>query len=232
MAKADGFGGTYTAQRRRMVDEIALSMERLHRENDAVTFDRRVADAMRAVPRHEFVPESYRGEAYANHPLPIGAGQTISQPFIVGLMTSLMSLEPEHTVLEVGTGSGYQAAVLSRLVREVYSIEVVRVLGEEAARTLERLGYRNVRVRIGDGYLGWPEHAPYDAIIVTAAPERIPEALIAQLKPGGRLVVPVGTASQMLEVIEKARDGTLVRSGILPVRFVPFTRAYGDGEEE
>jgi len=184
--------------------------------------DRRVLDAMREVPRHRFVPEGYREDAYADSPLPIGEGQTISQPYIVALMTSLLELDGDERVLEIGTGSGYQAAVLARLVREVYSVEILRPLGEQARTTLEELGYENVQVRVGDGYKGWPEKAPFDGIIVTAAPERIPEPLIEQLKVGGRLVIPVGNFWQNLLVITKTADGVEKRT-VLPVRFVPMT---------
>jgi protein-L-isoaspartate(D-aspartate) O-methyltransferase len=183
-----------------------------------------VLEALRTVPRHEFVPAAQSPDAYANRPLPIGSGQTISQPYIVALMTELMQLKSTDRVLEIGTGSGYQAAVLSPLVREVYSIEIVPELGQRAAGTLARLGYRNVVTRIGDGYQGWPEHAPFDAIIVTAAPDHVPPALIAQLTPGGRLVIPVGEGVQNLMVVAKAADGTTTSTRIIPVRFVPLTR--------
>ncbi len=162
--------------------------------------------------------------AYANQPLPIGLGQTISQPFIVGLMTDLLQVAAGDRVLEVGTGSGYQAAVLSLMAREVYSIEIVEELGRNAALTLSRLGYRNVITRIGDGYQGWEEHAPYDGIMVTAAPNHVPPALVAQLKPGGRLVIPVGELFQDLMVVVKGADGTTTSTRIIPVRFVPLTR--------
>ena len=184
--------------------------------------DRRVLDAMREVPRHQFVPESYRAEAYADSPLPIGEGQTISQPYIVALMTSLLDLDGDESVLEIGTGSGYQAAVLARLVRRVYSVEILPALGEQARRTLAELGYTNVEVRVGDGYQGWPEKAPFDGIIVTAAPERVPEPLIKQLKVGGKLVIPVGNFWQNLLVITKTAEGVEKRT-VLPVRFVPMT---------
>jgi protein-L-isoaspartate(D-aspartate) O-methyltransferase len=187
-------------------------------------FDPRVLAALRSVPRHEFVPRELSHMAYSNQPLPIGLGQTISQPFIVALMTDLLQAKPSDRVLEIGTGSGYQAAVLSLLAREVYSIEIVAELGKSAALTLSRLGYANVTTRIGDGYQGWEEHAPYDAIIVTAAPNHIPLALIAQLKPGGRLVIPVGEMFQELMVVVKAADGTTTSTRIVPVRFVPLTR--------
>jgi protein-L-isoaspartate(D-aspartate) O-methyltransferase len=184
-----------------------------------------VMAAMERVPRHEFVPEELRHHAYDNRPLPIGLGQTISQPYIVALMTDLLACGPDARVLEVGTGSGYQAAVLAELVGHVYTIEIVPELGEAARRTLERLGYGNVTVRIGDGYLGWPEHAPFDGVIVTAAPAEIPPPLIEQLKPGGRIVIPIGEpwTGQNLLVVEKRPDGSLSRTSVLPVAFVPLT---------
>jgi protein-L-isoaspartate(D-aspartate) O-methyltransferase len=186
--------------------------------------DPRVLGAMRAVPRHEFVPAQLSHLAYANRPLPIGLGQTISQPFIVALMTHLVQVKPGDRVLEIGTGSGYQAAVLSVLAGEVYSVEIVAELGKSAAATLARLGHANVKTRIGDGYQGWAEHAPYDSIVVTAAPSHVPSPLVEQLKPGGRMVVPVGARSQDLMLVEKAADGTTTTSRIIPVRFVPLVR--------
>jgi protein-L-isoaspartate(D-aspartate) O-methyltransferase len=185
----------------------------------------RVLEAMREVPREAFVPEAERDRATKNRPLPIGHGQTISQPFIVALMTDLLCLEPGDRVLEVGTGSGYQAAVLSRLAAQVYTIEIVEPLGLEAAATFRHLAIGNVTAKIGDGYAGWPEHAPFDAIIVTAAPDHIPAQLVAQLSPGGRLVIPVGGADQDLMVVEKKADGTTISNEVIPVRFVPLTRA-------
>jgi len=192
--------------------------------------DPAVLAAIRAVPRHEFVLPAYREYAYDDRPLPIGEGQTISQPYIVALMTDLASVGPDSAVLEVGTGSGYQAAVLAEIADHVYTIEIVAPLGERAAETLERLGYDNVSVRIGDGYQGWPEAAPFDAIVVTAAPETVPAPLIEQLKVGGHLVIPVGPegGAQSLEVLEKNADGSVNSRHVLPVRFVPFTR---DGED-
>ena len=193
-----------------------------------LTGDRLLA-AMEEVPRHLFVPEAERAHAYADHPLPIGDGQTISQPYIAALMTSLLDLTPRSRVLEIGTGSGYQAAVLSRLAGQVYSVEIVPDLGERARCTLTRLGYANVSVRIGDGYLGWPEAAPFDAIILTAAPAAVPPPLLAQLKPGGHMVVPVGDLDQELLLITKRADGSLQQEKLLPVRFVPMTgQARGD----
>jgi protein-L-isoaspartate(D-aspartate) O-methyltransferase len=186
-----------------------------------------VLSAMRAVPRHEFVPKPYRHLAYRDRALPIGHGQTISQPYIVALMTDLAKVAAGSVVLEVGTGSGYQAAVLSRLVGRVYTVEIVEALAGRAAKVLVRLGYQNVTVRAGDGYKGWPEFAPFDAIIVTAAAPKIPPPLLQQLKSGGRLVMPVGgqTQVQSLMLIEKGRDGRIVRKSIISVRFVPLTRA-------
>ena len=182
----------------------------------------RVLSAMSEVPRHLFVPTAQRDRAYNDSPLPIGEGQTISQPYIVALMTSLLELRGDERVLEIGTGSGYQAAILSKLVRDVYTIEILRPLGEEAQRTLAAQGAKNVHARIGDGYQGWPEEAPFDAIIVTAAPERIPEPLIEQLRVGGRMVVPVGSFFQNLLLLTKTKDG-LEKRNVLPVRFVPMT---------
>ncbi len=186
----------------------------------------RVLAAMERVPRHEYVPERYRQAAYENRPLPIGAGQTISQPYIVALMTDLADVTRDSVVLEVGTGSGYQAAVLAELAKHVYTIEIVESLAETAAATLARVGVENVTVRAGDGYAGWPEHAPFDAIVVTAAPDTVPEPLIEQLAPGGRLVIPVGPAgrTQMLKVLTKQDDGTVDTRDVVPVIFVPFTR--------
>ena len=188
--------------------------------------DPRVLDAMRAVPRHEFVPATVREDAYVDSPLPIGHGQTISQPYIVALMTELARPSPADRVLEVGTGSGYQAAVLSRLVARVFSVELVDPLAQSAAATLRRLGYANVTVRSGDGYLGWPDEAPFDIIIVTAAPEEVPAALVAQLKPGGRLIVPVGRVYdvQDLQLIEKDATGRVSTRSVIPVRFVPMVK--------
>jgi len=207
-----------------MVDEIAALAGMVERETGRSGIDPRVLAVMAKVPRHEFVPPLQRRSAYRNRPLSIGSGQTISQPFIVALMTDLLQLEPDDKVLEIGTGCGYQAAVLAELAADVYSIEIVESLGKRAAETLERIGYAKVHTRIGDGYEGWAEHAPYDAIIVTAAPDHVPPALIEQLKPGGRLVVPVGHLFQELMVITKNADGSTSRKDIVPVQFVPLTR--------
>jgi protein-L-isoaspartate(D-aspartate) O-methyltransferase len=177
------------------------------------------------VERHEFVPRGQQSNAYANRPLPIGHGQTISQPYIVALMTDLVDPQPDQVVLEVGTGSGYQAAVLARLVREVYSIEIIEELATEAGARLERLGFDNVTTRLGDGYYGWEKHAPFDAIVVTAAASHVPPPLVAQLKPGGRMVIPVGSRflTQYLLLVEKTADGEILTRQITAVRFVPLT---------
>jgi protein-L-isoaspartate(D-aspartate) O-methyltransferase len=187
--------------------------------------DPNVLKAMRTVPRHAFVPPSQRRSAYADHPLPIGQGQTISQPYIVAFMTEALALDPNSRVLEIGTGSGYQAAVCAEIARQVYTIEIVESLAKSAAKQLTALGYRNVVVRAGDGYYGWPEKAPFDAVIGTAAAKRIPPALLGQLKVGGRMILPVGDARgfQYLILITKDADGQIHRRNVMPVRFVPMT---------
>jgi protein-L-isoaspartate(D-aspartate) O-methyltransferase len=201
------------AARNRMVDEQLVPRG---------IKDPGVLAAMRRVPRHAFVPEDMRALAYADRPLPIGHDQTISQPAIVATMTELANVRRGSRVLEVGTGSGYQAAVLAAMGAEVYSIEIVAPLAEQAAKLLAQLGYKNVKTRIGDGYRGWPEAAPFDAILVTAAPPRVPEPLKRQLKSGGRLVIPVGTTDQELRVLTRTRTGWDERT-VIPVRFVPMT---------
>ena len=185
-----------------------------------------VLRALRKVPRHLFVPEKYRAEAYSDTPLPIGEGQTISQPDMVAFMTQALRLKGSDKVLEIGTGSGYQAAVLAELVDSVYTIEIVEPLGEAAAKRLQALGYENIQVRIGDGYHGWPRQAPFDAIIVTAGAEALPQPLVDQLAEGGRMVIPVGPHQGVrdLVLLRKKRNGKLVRESLMPVRFVPFTR--------
>jgi protein-L-isoaspartate(D-aspartate) O-methyltransferase len=183
--------------------------------------DPRVLKALRKVPRHLFVPPAMQPAAYEDSALPIGLGQTISQPYVVAFMTEALELKPQDRVLEIGTGSGYQAAVLSLVVREVYSMEILEQLGREAEARLKQMGYANVRVRIGDGYRGWPEAAPFDAIIVAAAPPEVPPALVAQLGPGGRMVVPVGRYEQDLVRLRRTAKG-LERESLLPVRFVPM----------
>ena len=191
--------------------------------------DPRVLAAMRKVPRHLFVDPDARGQAYEDHPVPIGNNQTISQPYIVALMTELLELPPKGRVLEIGTGSGYQSAVLAEFAAEVYSIEILPELAEAAGRKLKELGYANVEVREGDGYRGWIEHAPFDGIIVTAAPDRIPKPLVEQLAVGGRMVIPVGGFFQELKVFTKEKDGRVTEKDIIPVRFVPMT---GEIEKE
>lgn len=210
-------------ERRNMV----LSVENLAATIGSPTrLERKVLDAMRAVPRHLFVPKALHAYAYRNEALPIGHEATISQPYIVALMTDLLNAEPGQRVLEVGTGSGYQAAVLSGLVGRVYSIEIVQPLASEAGERLARLGYANVEVRAGDGYLGWPEQAPFDRIIVTAGAPHVPQPLLDQLKPGGRMVIPVGPEDALqLTVIDKGLNGRIKRRRIIPVSFVPLVRA-------
>ena len=208
---------TFAARRARMV---AVQIE-ARGVNDP-----QVLRAMGEVKRHLFVPESLQARAYGDFPLPIGEGQTISQPYIVALMTDLVDVDETSSVLEIGTGSGYQAAVLARIAGKVYSVEIVPALHGRAAQRLKEAGLGNVELLLGDGWLGWPEKAPFDAIVVTAAPPEIPPALIDQLKPGGRLCIPVGRqgATQKLIVVEKDDDGRLTQRDVLPVRFVPLVR--------
>jgi protein-L-isoaspartate(D-aspartate) O-methyltransferase len=214
----------FAAQRARMVAEV----EAMYAETRGLTglpaMSPRVRAALGKVERHRLVPPEQRALAYRNHPLPIGQGQTISQPYIVALSTDLIVPEPQHVVLEVGTGSGYQAAVLGEIVGRVFSVEIIEPLGKEAAERLKALGYGNIEVKIGDGYQGWREKGPFDAIVVTAAAPQVPEALVAQLKNGGRMVVPVGEAggTQELLLIVKTAEGKIERRKILPVRFVPL----------
>ena len=209
------------ARRRALVEDLAAE-----RYESPGGLDRRVQEALLRVPRHLYVPPDQESYAYQNRPLPIGHGQTISQPYIVALMTDLLRLRKEDRVLEIGTGSGYQAAILGELVRNVYTIEIVAPLAAEARERLARLGYRNVEVRAGDGYKGWEEQAPFDAIMVTAGADEVPPPLVRQLKPGGRMVIPVGPADsvQYLTLIEKQADGSIRSRKVIAVRFVPFTR--------
>ena len=203
--------------------EVAYTRHEIGRD----AFAPRVMAAMAAVPREQFVPESGRHLAFANGPLAIGHGQTISQPYIVALMTDLLAPRPQDTILEVGTGSGYQAAVLAQLARQVYSVEIIAALATAAGQRLARLGYANVSVRQADGFHGWPEHAPYEGIVVIAAAPQVPPPLVEQLKPGARLVIPVGMPGgvQELKVVEKDADGSITGRNILLVAFVPLTRA-------
>jgi protein-L-isoaspartate(D-aspartate) O-methyltransferase len=214
----------HAAQRARLVAEVDAMYAATRGETGLAAMSPPVRAALGKVERHRFVPAGQQSLAYRNHPLPIGSGQTISQPYIVALSTDLVAPQPGQRVLEIGTGSGYQAAVLAEIVSKVYSIELVPSLGKEAAERLKTLGYANVEVRIGDGYAGWPEQAPFDSILVTAAAPRVPEALLEQLRPGGRLVIPVGASheAQELLLIEKRPDGSVERRSVLPVRFVPL----------
>lgn len=214
--------------RHKMVEQIVAIARVLGSGTDAGSLDPRVLATMETVPRHEFVPASQKSHAYEDRPLPIGHGQTISQPYMVAVMTQLMNPKPDHVVLEIGTGSGYQAAVLAGLVRSVYSIEIVDALARQAAERLARLGYGNVTTKSGDGYYGWPEHGPYDSIMVTAASSHIPPPLLRQLKPGGRMVIPVGAPfmTQQLMLVEKKADGTVTTRQMMAVNFVPLTGSH------
>jgi protein-L-isoaspartate(D-aspartate) O-methyltransferase len=215
----------YRVQRERLVAEISRDVIETRAYTGKGALDERVKRVMGMVGRHRFVPANLQSQAYANRPLPIGYGQTISQPYIVALMTDMLEPEAGDVALEIGTGSGYQAAVLSRLVSRVYSIEIIPELAESAAQRLQRLGFDNIEVKNADGYYGWQEHAPYDVIIVTAASSHIPPPLVRQLKPGGVLMIPVGPVFQVqqLTLVRKSETGELTTRQILPVRFVPFT---------
>jgi protein-L-isoaspartate(D-aspartate) O-methyltransferase len=214
----------YASQRARMVAEVDAMYTETRAETGLSAMSAAVRNALGKVERHRLVPSGEASRAYRNHPLPIGAGQTISQPYIVALSTDLLNPTPADVVLEVGTGSGYQAAVLAEIVSRVYSIEIIPALGSEARKRLEELDYRNIEVRIGDGYAGWPEKAPFDGIVVTAAAPRVPQALVDQLKPGGRMVIPVGASGdiQYLKLLTKRADGGVDEKRVLPVRFVPL----------
>jgi protein-L-isoaspartate(D-aspartate) O-methyltransferase len=226
MAAPAGAADPYVAARLDMVRTIEVIAREAGGGATPTTLDAGVLEAMRRVPRHDFVPANLRELAYDDRPLPIGYGQTYFQPYIVALMTDLLRLPPRGRALEIGTGSGYQAAVLAELGHQVYTIEIVPALAEQAAKRLSDLGYTTVHVRRGDGYYGWPEAAPFDAIVVTAAATQIPPPLLEQLKPGGRMVIPVGAAFlvQQLMLIEKHADGTIRTEALLPVAFVAFTR--------
>lgn len=213
-AKPPAAGNDLAAQRRTMVD----TQIEARGISDPATLE-----AMRTVPRHEFLPLRLRQEAYADYPLPIGHGQTISQPYIVAFMTEAIRPQPGEKILEIGAGSGYQAAILAQMGADVYTIEIVEPLAEMARQTLERLGYRNARVMHGDGYRGWPEHAPFDAIVVTCAPDKIPTDLVAQLKDGGRMIIPVGGGMDQELVLLRKQGDKIEKQSVLPVRFVPMT---------
>lgn len=219
---ADGLD--YAGQRTRMVAEVEAMYAETRAETGLPAMSPAVRKALGKVERHRLVPPGEASRAYRNHPLPIGAGQTISQPYIVALSTDLLQPKPADVILEVGTGSGYQAAVLAEIVSRVFTIEIVESLGRTAAKRLEELGYGNIEVRIGDGYAGWPEKAPFDGIVVTAAAPRVPQALVEQLKPGGRMVIPLGGAGdvQYLKLLTKRADGGVEEKRVLPVRFVPL----------
>ena len=218
----------YAAARREMIREIERMSASTPLETGSPALERQVLEVMGKVQRHLFVPTGQQRYGYENRPLPIGSGQTISQPYIVALMTDLLRPEPGDVVLEIGTGSGYQAAVLAELTRAVYTIEIIEPLGRQARTRLAQLGYRNVEVKVADGYYGWPSQAPFDGIMVTAAASHVPVPLVQQLKPGGRMVIPVGTSflTQQLMLIEKRLDGSVVSRQLLPVRFVPLTGSH------
>jgi len=212
-----------------MVSEVEAMYADTRAETGLAAMSPAVRAALGSVERHRLVPPAQAAAAYRNHPLPIGSGQTISQPYIVALSTDLLNLRPTDFVLEIGTGSGYQAAVLAEIVRRVYSIEILESLAVTARKNLEQLRYKNIEILVGDGYQGWPEKAPFDAILVTAAAPQVPPALVAQLKPGGRMVIPVGSSGgiQYLMLIEKRADGGINERRVLPVRFVPLVPRTG-----
>ena len=218
----------YRANRDRMIKEIEGDVRATSRRIGKKQLSKSVMKAMATVPRHEFVPKNLRHAAYVNRPLPIGYGQTISQPYIVALMTDLLDVESDDIVLEVGTGSGYQAAVLAELVKDVHTIEIIKELGQQAKVRLKDLGYQNIVVQVGDGYYGLEEHAPFDGIIVTAAANHIPPPLIEQLRPGAKMVIPVGGPfmTQQLMLVEKTKDGKVKTKQVLPVLFVPLTGGH------
>lgn len=218
----------FAEARQKMIAEIQETVTDTRRATAIARLNPEVMSALGTVPRHEFVPQKFHAVAYANRPLPVGHGQTISQPYIVALMTDLLEIDGDAVVLEVGTGSAYQAAVLAELVQRVYTMEIIEPLAIEAKKRLARLGYDNVKVKFADGYYGWPEKGPFDAVIVTAAVNHIPPSLVEQLRPGGRLVVPVGErfTVQHLLLVHKLDDGRVQVRQILPVRFVPLTGGH------
>lgn len=221
LACADNFGN----ERKNMIDEIEQEADYARNALGREHFDPKVIKALETVPRHEFVPRSLRSMAYLNRPLPIGYGQTISQPYIVALMTDLMRLKENDRVLEIGTGSGYQAAVLAELAGQVFTVEIIGELAQSAGERLKRLGYDNVSVRTADGYYGWEDEAPFDSIIVTAASGHVPAPLVEQLNPGGRIIIPVGGVYQVqiLTIVSKDKKGNITTRQVMPVRFVPLT---------
>jgi len=221
-------GDDYADDRQHLVELIEADVRETSAYINKEALDPRVMQAMVSVPRHEFVPLLVRDIAYRNRPLPIGHGQTISQPYIVAIMTDLLNLNSKAKVLEIGTGSGYQAAILAELVDKVYTIEIIEPLANEAKQRLQALGYKNISVKLADGYYGWQEHAPFDAIIVTAAASHVPPSLIKQLKIGGRMVIPVGSRfmTQELLLINKEKQGKITTQQVLPVSFVPFTGGH------
>ena len=216
---------SYVTARHQLIEIIEHDVRATSAYLGRQTLDPRVLTAMATVPRHEFVPTNLRSLAYENRPLPIGHSQTISQPYIVAIMTELLELDTQSRVLEIGTGSGYQAAILAEIVNEVYSIEIIKPLAEQATKRLARLGYLNIKTRQGDGYYGWEQYAPFDAIIVTAAASHVPPPLIKQLKTGGRMIIPVGSTfmTQELLLVQKEEGDNITTRQILPVRFVPLT---------
>jgi protein-L-isoaspartate(D-aspartate) O-methyltransferase len=222
---SQGAADSVAELRQRMVAEIEADTQETSAAIDKEALDPRVMQAMGRIPRHEFVPDTQKPYAYENRPLSIGHGQTISQPYIVALMTDLLKPEPQHRVLEIGTGSGYQAAILAELTEQVYTLEIIEELARQASQRLDQLGYKNVICRVADGYYGWESAAPFDAIVVTAAASHIPAPLLKQLKPGGRMVIPIGGRFQVqqLMLIEKTADDKFTNRQLLPVRFVPLT---------
>lgn len=215
--------GTVTAQDFNRLREKMVNEQLANRDIKS----QKVLDAMRKIERHLFVPEDFKKEAYNDYAVPIGEGQTISQPYIVAFMTQVLDIKPTDKILEIGTGSGYQAAVLAELCKEVYTIEIIQLLGERSAHLLQTLGYKNIFVKVGDGYLGWPEAAPFDAIIVTCSPSEVPKPLQDQLKEDGRMIIPVGYTSYQELILITKKNGKLVRKNVLPVLFVPMKDKKG-----
>lgn len=215
----------YATERQRLIKEIEFNVKQTSKYLHKQKLDPRVLNSMQKVPRHEFVRNDLRPHAYENRPLPIGYGQTISQPYIVAIMTDLVKPQKDHRVLEVGTGSGYQAAILAGIVKQVYTIEIIKPLADSASRRFRQLAYNNIISRQGDGYYGWQQHAPFDAIVVTAAAGHIPPPLLKQLKPGGKMIIPIGSRflTQQLLLVEKDKQGKLTTEQVLPVMFVPLT---------